>query len=232
MPLTSITAWELLFDSLNVKEGAGNGKTLLIIGAGGGVGSILVQLARKLTGLTVIGNASRTETREWVSELGTHHVIDHCQPLQPQMSDLGHKEVDHVTNLTHTDTYYEQIVALLKPERNFALIDDPSALDAMPLKRKSISLQWEFMFTRSMYRTKSIFKQHELLNRVAELIDSKVLNTTNVHFTYVATLKLNLATGIQRREHIKKPSPMKRGESNKPSLAHVPEINVRHACQP
>lgn len=178
LPLTSITAWELLFDRLNIKEGAGNGETLLIIGAGGGVGSILVQLARKLTGLTVIGTASRKETKEWISELGAHHVIDHGQPLQPQLSDLGHKDVDHVISLTHTDTYYEQIVALLKPEGNFALIDDPATLDAMPLKRKSISLHWEFMFTRAMYRTKSMLKQYELLNRVAELIDSKVLKTT------------------------------------------------------
>jgi zinc-binding alcohol dehydrogenase family protein len=178
LPLTTITAWELLFDRLGVKEGAGHGETLLIIGAGGGVGSILVQLARKLTALTVIGTASRTETKDWVTALGAHHVIDHRQPLQAQLSDLGHKEVDHVISLTHTDTYYEQIVALLKPEGQLALIDDPATLDAMPLKRKSISLHWEFMFTRSMYRSPAMIKQHALLNRVAELIDSGVLQTT------------------------------------------------------
>jgi zinc-binding alcohol dehydrogenase family protein len=178
LPLTGITAWELLFDRLSIPEGGGSGQTLLIIGAGGGVGSILVQLARQLTGLTVIATASRPATREWVSALGAHHVIDHSQPLQPQLTPLGLNEIDHVISLTHTDSYYEQIVALLKPEGQLALIDDPASLDAMPLKRKSISLHWEFMFTRSMYKTRSMLKQHELLNRIAQLIDSGTLKTT------------------------------------------------------
>lgn len=178
LPLTGITAWELLFDRLSIPEGGGSGQTLLIIGAGGGVGSILLQLARQLTGLTVIATASRPATREWVSALGAHHVIDHGQPLQPQLAALGHNEVEHVISLTHTDTYFEQIVALLKPEGQLALIDDPATLDAMPLKRKSISLHWEFMFTRSMYKTRSMLKQHELLNRIAQLIDSGTLKTT------------------------------------------------------
>lgn len=178
LPLTSITAWELLFDRLNVEHGGGKGQSLLIIGASGGVGSILVQLARQLTELTVIGTASRAETQAWVSERGAHFVIDHGQPLQPQLSALGHDEVDHVISLTHTDTYYEQIVALLKPEGNLALIDDPATLDAMPLKRKSISLHWEFMFTRSMFGTPDMIEQHKLLTEVARLFDAGTLRTT------------------------------------------------------
>ncbi|MFW6749631.1 zinc-binding alcohol dehydrogenase family protein [Pseudomonas glycinae] len=178
LPLTSITAWELLFDRLKIEQGAGNKQSLLVIGAGGGVGSILVQLARQLTALTIIGTASRQETKAWVSELGAHFVIDHREPLEPQLKALGLNEVDHVISLTHTDTYYEQIIGLLKPEGNLALIDDPASLDAMPLKRKSISLHWEFMFTRSMFRTQAMLKQHQLLNRVAELIDTGVLKTT------------------------------------------------------
>ncbi|HVI53672.1 MAG TPA: zinc-binding alcohol dehydrogenase family protein [Luteibacter sp.] len=178
MPLTTITAWELLFDRLRIPEQGGEGESLLVIGAGGGVGSILVQLAAKLTRLTVIGTASRPETQAWIRELGAHAVVDHAQPLQPQLAALGHPVVDHVISLTHTEQYYGQIVELLKPQGQFALIDDPATLDAMPLKRKSISLHWEFMFTRSMYRTIDMSKQQALLARVAALIDEGVLRTT------------------------------------------------------
>lgn len=178
LPLTSITAWELLFDRLRIPEGGGQGQSLLVIGASGGVGSILVQLARRLTGLTVIGTASRPETQKWVTELGAHFVIDHGKPLQPQLTAVGIHLVDHVISLTHTDSYYPQIVELLKPQGQLALIDDPATLDAMPLKRKSISLHWEFMFTRSMYRAADMIEQHKLLGRVAALLDDGVLKTT------------------------------------------------------
>ncbi|RQT39881.1 zinc-binding alcohol dehydrogenase family protein [Burkholderia cepacia] len=178
LPLTAITAWELLFDRLSVAERGGAGQSLLVIGAGGGVGSILVQLARKLTALTVIGTASRPATHAWVAELGAHHVIDHGKPLQPQLHALGIEQVDHVISLTHTDAYYAQIVDILKPQGQLALIDDPDTLDAMPLKRKSISLHWEFMFTRSMFRTPDMDRQHALLERVATLIDDGVLKST------------------------------------------------------
>lgn len=178
LPLTSITAWELLFDRLRIAQGAGQGQSLLVIGASGGVGSILIQLARKLTGVTVIGTASRPATRKWVSERGAHHVIDHGQPLQPQLAAVGIPQVDHVISLTHTDSYYAQIVELLKPAGQLALIDDPATLDAMPLKRKSISLHWEFMFTRSMYRAADMIAQHELLNRVAALLDDGTIQST------------------------------------------------------
>jgi zinc-binding alcohol dehydrogenase family protein len=178
LPLTSITAWELLFDRLRIPEGGGQGQSLLVIGASGGVGSILIQLARKLTALTVIGTASRPKTQKWVGDLGAHHVIDHSKPLQPQLAAAGIEQVDHVISLTHTDSYYAQIVELLKPEGQLALIDDPATLDAMPLKRKSISLHWEFMFTRSMYRAADMIEQHKLLDRVAALLDEGVLKTT------------------------------------------------------
>jgi len=178
LPLTSITAWELLFDRLKVEEGGGAGKSLLVIGAAGGVGSILVQLARRLTGLTVIGTASRDTTRDWVRDLGAHHVIDHTQPLRPQLEALGLAAVDIVISLTHTDQHYEGIVDVLAPQGQFALIDDPATLDAVPLKRKSISLHWELMFTRSMFETPDMIRQHELLNRVAGMIDAGSLRTT------------------------------------------------------
>ncbi|WBS00063.1 zinc-binding alcohol dehydrogenase family protein [Pseudoduganella sp. SL102] len=178
LPLTSLTAWELLFDRLNVPEGGGAGQTLLVIGAAGGVGSILTQLARKLTGLTVIGTASRPETAGWVSELGAHHVIDHARPMQAQLQALGFKYADIVISLTHTDQHYADIVDVLAPQGQFALIDDPATLDAMPLKRKSISLHWELMFTRSMFETADMARQRDILDRVAALVDSGELRTT------------------------------------------------------
>ncbi|MBA6115181.1 zinc-binding alcohol dehydrogenase family protein [Pseudomonas sp. NC26] len=178
LPLTSITAWELLFDRLGVEEGGGKGQHLLVIGAGGGVGSILVQLARQLTQLTVIGTASRPETQAWVRELGAHHVIDHSALLAPQLQALQLDTVDHVISLTHTDTYLPQIVEVLRPQGQLALIDDPAQLDVMPLKRKSLSLHWELMFTRSLYKTEDMIEQHRLLERVAALVDDGVLKTT------------------------------------------------------
>jgi len=178
LPLTSITAWELLFDRLGVAEGGGEGDSLLIIGAGGGVGSILVQLARQLTKLTIIGTASRAETRDWVLGLGAHHVIDHSLPLVEQLHAIGIDQVSHVASLTHTDSYYPQLVEALRPQGKLALIDDPQSLDIKPLKPKSLSLHWEFMFTRSLFATADMLAQHELLNRVAALIDQGVLKTT------------------------------------------------------
>jgi zinc-binding alcohol dehydrogenase family protein len=185
LPLTSLTAWELLFDRLKVPERAVAGqevaeqeRTLLVIGASGGVGSILTQLASKLTGLTVIGTASRPETGEWVRALGAHHVVDHSKPMKAQLQALGFEYADIVISLTHTDQHYADIVDILAPQGQFALIDDPATLDAMPLKRKSISLHWELMFTRSMYETADMARQREILDRVAALVDAGVLKTT------------------------------------------------------
>ena len=178
LPLTSITAWEMLFDRLGVPEGGGEGQSLLIMGAAGGVGSILIQLARTLTKLTVIGTASRDETRQWVTDLGAHHVIDHSQPLVAQLEAIGVGQVDHVASLTHTDMHFEQLIEALRPQGQLALIDDPKSLDVMPMKRKALSLHWELMFTRSLFQTPDMIKQHELLERVAALIDTGVLRTT------------------------------------------------------
>ncbi|HDS1755335.1 zinc-binding alcohol dehydrogenase family protein [Pseudomonas sp. M5] len=178
LPLTSITAWELLFDRLGVEQHGGKGQSLLIIGAAGGVGSILVQLARQLTQLTVIGTASRPQTQQWVSELGAHHVIDHTVSIPQQLAELKLEPVDYVISLTHTDTYLAQLVEVLRPQGKLALIDDPAQLDVVPLKRKSLSLHWELMFTRSLYTTEDMIKQHQLLERVSALVDEGVLKTT------------------------------------------------------
>ena len=179
LPLTSITAWELLFERLQIAEGPGSaGQSLLIVGAAGGVGSILVQLARHLTGVTVIGTASRAETQEWVRDLGAHHVIDHGKPLSEELQRIGIGQVSHVASLTHTDSHLQQIVASLRPQGRLGLIDDPANLNVSLLKQKSLSLHWEFMYTRSMFQTDDMIEQHRLLQRVSSLVDQGVLRTT------------------------------------------------------
>ncbi|WP_252274289.1 zinc-binding alcohol dehydrogenase family protein [Pseudomonas subflava] len=198
LPLTAITAWELLFERLGVREGQGDsGQSLLVIGAAGGVGSILVQLARQLTGLTVIGTASRAETQDWVRELGAHHVIDHGQPLLPQLEALGIAQVSMVASLTHTDQHLDQLVEALAPQGKLALIDDPAQLDVAKLKRKSLSLHWEFMYTRSLFQTDDMIEQHRLLNRVSQLIDDGVLKTTlGEHFGRIDAANLKRAHAL------------------------------------
>ncbi|HSX71014.1 MAG TPA: zinc-binding alcohol dehydrogenase family protein [Pseudomonas sp.] len=198
LPLTAITAWELLFERLGVREGQGDsGQSLLVIGAAGGVGSILVQLARQLTGLTVVGTASRAETQDWVRELGAHHVIDHGQPLLPQLEALGIAQVSMVASLTHTDQHLDQLVEALAPQGKLALIDDPAQLDVAKLKRKSLSLHWEFMYTRSLFQTDDMIEQHRLLNRVSQLIDDGVLKTTlGEHFGRIDAANLKRAHAL------------------------------------
>ncbi|MDH4450406.1 MAG: zinc-binding alcohol dehydrogenase family protein [Rhodoferax sp.] len=180
LPLTTITAWELLFDRFGVaRDMRQTDERLLIVGAAGGVGSILTQLARKLTSLTVIGTASRPETRAWVQELGAHYVIDHSKPLADELQRIGIPEVTHVASLTHTDQHYAQIVQALTPQGKFALIDDPAKpLDIMKLKDKSLSLHWELMFTRSLFKTADMVAQHKLLTELASLVDAGVIRST------------------------------------------------------
>ncbi|CAM4270444.1 zinc-binding alcohol dehydrogenase family protein [Bordetella muralis] len=178
LPLTSLTAWELLFDRLGVEEGGGNGDALLIVGAAGGVGSILTQLAAKLTKLRVIGTASRPETSQWIRDLGAHDVIDHTQPLLEGLRAIGVPQVRYVASLTHTGSHYPQLIEALAPQGKLGVIDDPETLDVMPLKRKAISFHWELMFTRALFETPDMVRQHEILTNVARLIDDGTLRTT------------------------------------------------------
>jgi len=178
LPLTSITAWELLFDRLGVPRGGGDGQTLLITGGAGGVGSMLIQLARRLTGQRVVATASRPETRQWCLEMGAHDVIDHSQPLAPQLAAIGITQVDRVASLTHTGTHFESLIACLKPFGQFALIDNPPSLDALKLRPKALSLHWELMFTRPLFNTPDMAGQGRLLAEVAALVDTGHLRTT------------------------------------------------------
>jgi NADPH2:quinone reductase len=187
MPLTAITAWELLFDRLGFEINSATNTTaknqpdtsILIIGAAGGVGSILTQLAKQLTSATVIGTASRPASEQWVKELSADYVINHRLPIASQLKDLGISQVTHVISLTHTDQHFDQLVEVLAPQGKLALIDDPAEpIDIMKLKMKSISLHWEFMYTRSMFQTWDMEKQHHLLNQLSELIDQGRIKST------------------------------------------------------
>jgi zinc-binding alcohol dehydrogenase family protein len=183
LPLTAITAWELLFERLAIKQQQPDSKEqssdiILIVGAAGGVGSILVQLANVLTGATVIATASRESSAEWVKKLGADYVIDHSKPLKEQIEQLNIGQVTHVASLTHTDSYLDSYVDLLVPMGKIALIDDPKSLDINKLKLKSLSLHWEFMFTRSMFQSTDINEQSHLLNKVSDLIDQGYIQTT------------------------------------------------------
>ena len=181
LPLTALTAWELLFDRLELATPSLKHPkpVLLVTGAAGGVGSILVQLARQLTTVTVVATASRPETQQWVKELGAHYVVDHSQPLIPQLQQLGIAAVSHVASLTQTDLHYAELVQLLAPQGKLALIDDPeNGIDIMPLKQKSISVHWEFMFTRSLFSTADMVVQQQILSDLSRLIEQGQIKTT------------------------------------------------------
>lgn len=178
LPLTGVTAWEMLFDRLEIAPGKKHGEALLIIGAGGGVGSIMVQLARRLTGLTVIGTASRPETQAWVRQLGAHAVIDHGKNLLDELKRVNAPQPRYIVSLTHTDQHFAQIAEAIAPQGRFGLIDDPEPIDVRLLKRKSVSLHWELMYTRSLYATPDMQAQHAILSEMAGLVDAGLVRTT------------------------------------------------------
>jgi len=175
IPLTSITAWELLFESLGVT--ANDNESILIIGGAGGVGSILIQLAKQLTNLTVIASASRQESTEWVKRMGADHIINHSKPIDREIEDLG-IQPKYVAALTGTDEHFDAIVNLIKPRGSVAIIDNPEALNINSGKQKSIRFSWEFMFTRSMFETADMDEQHKLLNQVSDMLDNGILRST------------------------------------------------------
>ncbi len=178
LPLTAITAWEMLFDRLQVPKTAPENTTILVIGGAGGVGSITIQLLKQLTNLTIIATASRPETKEWVKQLGANYVLDHREPLAPQIKQLGLNAPLYVFSTTQTDQHLADIVELIAPQGHFGLIDDPEQLDIKPFKSKSVSVHWEFMFTRSMFKTTDMQKQSELLNEVSKLVEEGKIKTT------------------------------------------------------
>lgn len=198
IPLTAITAWEVLFDRLDVRKPVpGAAASILIVGAAGGVGSIAVQLARQLTDLAIIGTASRPESAQWAKALGAHYVIDHTQPLAAQVDALGLGAPGLVFLTTHAAHYLPFAADLVAPQGRIAVIDDPASLDVTPLKNKSASLHWEMMFTRSMLETADMAEQGKLLGEVARLIDAgKVRTTVADHFGTINAANLRRAHAL------------------------------------
>lgn len=199
LPLTSITAWELLFDRFGISK-TGNAKgVLLVIGGAGGVGSILIQLAKQMTDLTIIATASRDDTVQWCKKMGATHVISHREDMLEQIKALGFEHIDYAAGLTRNDLHYATMIDMLKPGGKIGIIDDPGPIDVSLMKLKSISLHWEFMFTRAMYETDDMIEQANLLDHVAKLVDEGALQTTmSKDFGVMNTDNLNKALIYQQ----------------------------------
>jgi len=178
MPLTSITAWEALFHRLKIQPGEA-GKRILIIGAAGGVGSIAIQLAKVIAKLEVIATASRDETVQWCQSMGADHVINHHQDLAEQLKEGGIAAPDYIFCLNDTDYYFPVMAELIAPQGMICgIVGGNKSHDLNGLKSKSAGFVWEFMFTRSMFQTQDMVRQHELLNQVAGLLDSGQIKST------------------------------------------------------
>lgn len=184
LPLTALTAWEALFHRLTLDPDApeaNSGKTLLIIGGAGGVGSIAIQLA-KLAGLTVIATASRPESSEWCRKLGADHIINHHGDMPTQLRELGMETVHHIANFNDIDKVWGAMGEMIAPQGSIVLITGHTTHLNLggPFKTKSVTIAWELMFTRSMFTTDDIIEQHHILRRVAELTDAgKLMATAN-----------------------------------------------------
>ncbi len=192
MPLATITAWEMLFDRLQVPRTAAG--SLLIIGGAGGVGSMAIQLACRLTALTVIATASRPESVAWCHRLGAHHVIDYQGDIPAQLGDLGFRAVDFIFATNASDQHWPAMVRAIRPQGRIGLIDDPAPIDVRDLKQKSVSLHWEAMFTRGLFETPDMAEQQHILEQVAALVDERVVDTIFAeHLGRINAVNLTLA---------------------------------------
>lgn len=198
LPLTTLTAYEMLFDRINVtRPVAGAANAIVIIGGAGGVGSIAIQLLKALTETTVIATASRPETQDWVKQLGADYLVDHSKPLPEQIEALGIGAPAYVFSTNHSENYVQQIAEFIAPQGRFGLIDDPESFDIMPFKQKSVSIHWEFMYTRSLFETDDIARQSDILNDVARLIDSgKVSSTATETFGTITAANVTRAHAL------------------------------------
>lgn len=179
MPLTSLTAWELLFDGLGVSPGKGHCTgAILVIGGAGGVGSMLIQLARRLTPLTVIATASRAETRDWCLSLGAHHAIDHSLPLGDELATIGNPTITHIAALNQTERHWPAIAAVIAPRGKVGVITNHEVLNATPLRSKSASLHWEDVVSRPFFGGVDMIAHHRILNEISALTDAGVLRST------------------------------------------------------
>ncbi len=179
LPLTAITAYEALFDRLGISQkGDSEGKTLLMIGGAGGVGSLAIQLA-KIAKLHVIATASRPESQDWCRKLGADAVIDHGQSMLDQLQNLGLPKVDYIVNASSMDQHWQAICEIIRPQgRICGIVDSAQPIDLNALKPKSVTFAWEFMFTRSIFQTEDMIEQHHLLTKIARWVDEQKIQST------------------------------------------------------
>ena len=180
LPLTTITAWEALFDRMRIsRDGASAGKSLLVIGGAGGVGSIAIQIAKRVAGLDVIATASRDESRDWCLDLGADHVVSHRENVARQLDEIGFANVDYVLCLNDTDGHWSTMTEVVAPQGHIcSIVETAAPVDIRPLMAKSATFSWELMFTRPMFATVDMIEQHHLLNEVSRLVDSGSVRTT------------------------------------------------------
>lgn len=180
LPLTSITAWEALFDRMGIsRDGASAGRSLLVLGGAGGVGSIAIQIAKQVARLDVIATASRDESRDWCLKLGADHVVNHRENIPAQLEAVGFGHVDYVLCLNDTDGHWKTMSEVVAPQGHIcSIVETAAPVDIRPLMRKSATFCWELMFTRSMFGTPDMIEQHRLLNEVSSLVDSGQLGST------------------------------------------------------
>ncbi|WP_304119235.1 zinc-binding alcohol dehydrogenase family protein [Mycolicibacterium bacteremicum] len=173
LPLTTITAWETLFERFALT--AASTGDLLVLGAAGGVGSVMIQLAKKLTGVRVIGTASRPDSREWALTMGADAVIDH-HDLAAQARDIAPAGIDYLFS-PHSAGNIDVYAEIVRPFGHITAIDEPEGLELVVLKEKSIAWHWELMFTRALFGYDMIAQQ-KLLAATADLVDRGEIATT------------------------------------------------------
>ena len=178
IPLTGLTAWESIFDRIKVNPSVDKGKTILILAGAGGVGSIAIQIAKKVAGLTVIATASRPDSEKWCRDLGADYVVNHHN-LRAELEKIDHSHVDYILDFVDINYYWEDVVEIIKPQGHIVTIAGSSKpLDLSLLKNKSVTFSWELMYTRSMFTTDDIERQHQILNEISDLLDAGILKTT------------------------------------------------------
>ncbi|MBM5816849.1 MAG: zinc-binding alcohol dehydrogenase family protein [Cyanobacteria bacterium K_Offshore_surface_m2_239] len=203
LPLAGLTAWEALFEQLGLDaEGGDQGRTLLILGAAGGVGSMMIQLARR-AGLRVIASASRPQSQDWVRRLGAEAVVDHSQPIGPQLDALGHATVDAIANLHDTDAYWTLMAERIRPRGSIvALVSSQGPLDLNPLKSKSARFCWEYMFTRSEHQTLDLAVQGQILDRLADGVEAgSLISTAHTRLQPISATFLEQAYALLQEGH-------------------------------
>jgi len=179
MPLTGLTAYEALFDRIRINPEKDAGKTVLILAGAGGVGSVAIQLAKQLGKLTVIATASREDSQNWCKKMGADFVINHRNDIKEELKNIGHPEVDIILDFVDIDSYFDLAVEIIKPQGHILTISDSGAsLNMKKLKAKSVSFYWELMYTRSMFQTSDMARQHEILNHLSELLDHGIIKST------------------------------------------------------